>query len=211
MQEMFERYVPTHLESAIMDFYRKNKVKSQYDIDLEMFAWDAGIWVHYADMGTTHNEVDGTMYSIIIDNRIPWQQQRVEFAHELGHVLLHAGRQEFMNNDFRALQEWQADRFAMYALAPTCMIVNTITNASSRTQLVRQLAEAFDVPDPFMDVRLKILEQRFRDLQAQGLMQEAIEAEHARYDYTYRHPTNPVIEYLVKDHVIVGQRRRADI
>ena len=42
----------------------------------------------------------------------------VELAHELGHVLLHAGRQELIQQDFRVMQEWQADRFAAYALVP---------------------------------------------------------------------------------------------
>ena len=140
-------YRPTPLEAAIVDFYRKNHIKSPQDIDLEMFAWDAGIWIHYSSMPTTHIETDHNMYSIIVDNRLPWVLQKVQLAHELGHVLLHAGRQEFLRQDFRVLQEWQADKFAAYALVPTFMIENCSVEESSHEQLVSQLACHFDVPE----------------------------------------------------------------
>lgn len=64
---------------------------------------------------------------------------------------------------------------------------------------------------PFMDARLNILEQRMRDIAAQEQMAVAIREATAGYDYSYRHPVNHQIEYLVKDNVIVGRRLRADL
>ncbi|CAM3901290.1 ImmA/IrrE family metallo-endopeptidase [Alicyclobacillus pomorum] len=202
-------YRPTPLEAAIVDFYRKNHVKSPQDIDLEMFAWDAGVWIHYSSMPTTHIETDHNMYSIIVDNRLPWELQKVQLAHELGHVLLHAGRQEFLREDFRALQEWQADKFAAYALVPTFMIANCWVEASSREQQVSQLAYHFDVPETFMDGRLGLLERRMQALAAEAQLAAAIAEERATYDYSYRNHFNPSIEYLVKDGRVIGRRRRA--
>lgn len=211
MFSYLDRYQPGPLESAVVDFYRKNHIRSPKDINIEMFAYDAGIWIHFLASPSTNYHIKGDMYSIVVDRRLPWEQQRVELAHELGHVLLHAGRQEFMKDDFRALQEWQADRFAMYALAPTFMIANCIVQASSRQQLVSQLAYTFDVPLPFMDARLELLEQRMRTLVAQEQMAAAVREATAGYDYAYRHPLNHRIEYLVKDGNIVGRRLRADL
>ncbi|WDL98166.1 ImmA/IrrE family metallo-endopeptidase [Alicyclobacillus sp. ALC3] len=205
------QYRPVHLESSIVTFYRNNHIRSPQDIDLELFAHDAGIWVHFLAQPSTNYQFRSDMYTVIVDNRLPWEQQRVEMAHELGHVLLHAGRQEFMKDDWRALQEFQADMFAMYSLVPTFMIANCITQASSRAQLVNQLAYSFDVPQPFMDARLTLLEQRLYTIAAENQMATAIREATAGYDYSYRHPTDRRVEYLVKDGSVVGTRRRADI
>jgi len=211
MHEQFEQYRPTHLESAIVDFYRKNGVRSPQDIDLDYFVQDAGIWLHYVAQPTSHYQFKQGRYTIVVDRRITWERQRTELAHELGHCLLHSGRQEFMNDDFRALQEWQADRFAMFALVPTFMIANCITQTSSHAELVDQLSYIFDVPAPFMDARLHMLEQRFQALAAERQMSSAIREASAGYDYSFRHPVNHKIEYLVRDGSIIGQRRRAEL
>lgn len=206
--EYLDNYRPGHLESAVVDFYRRHHIRSPQDIHLEMFAEDAGIHVHYVPFPSTSYELKSGPL-IAVDNRLPWVQQRVEFAHELGHILLHCGRQHFMTDDFRALQEFQADRFAMYALAPTYMITNCIVQAHSRQQLVSQLAYTFDVTEPFMDARLQLLEQRMQGLVAQQQMATAIAEASVGYDYSYRHPTNHNVELLVRDGNIVGHRRRA--
>lgn len=209
--EYLEHYRPGPLESIVVDFYKRNHIRNPQDIDMDMFAYDGGIWVHYSSVPSTHYEMDDAMYSVIIDNRLPWEQQRVELAHELGHCILHVGNQSYISEQMRGLQEAQADRFAMYALVPTFMIANCIVLASSRQQLVSQLAYTFDVPMPFMDARLSLLEQRMRDIAFQEQMAAAIAEAGAGYDYTYRHPLNQRIEYLVKNGNIVGRRLRAEI
>ncbi|GIM45917.1 hypothetical protein DNHGIG_14660 [Collibacillus ludicampi] len=205
-----EHYRPTALESAVVSFYKKKGITNPCDINLEVFAYDAGIWIHELPMPSTNYHFKHG-YTIVLDNRLPYKQQRVELAHELGHILLHCGRQEFMTDDFRALQEWQADRFAMYALAPTFMIGNYLDYAYSREQLVSHLADVFNVPDVFMDTRLDLLEQRIRTLAAEAKLAEAIREASASYDYSFRHPLNHRIEYLVRDGQVIGRRRRAEI
>lgn len=116
-----------------------------------------------------------------------------------------------LTDDFRALQEWQADRFAMYALVPTFMIANCLTNENSREQLVSELAYTFDVTEVFMDVRLKLLEQRMNDLVAQRQLAQVVAEQRNIYDYSFRHPTNPRIEYLIKDGAVVHRRTRVEL
>lgn len=94
-----------------------------------------------------------------------------------------------MTGDFRASQEWPADRFAMYPLPPTFIISNSIVQSHSRQQLVAQLVYTFDVTEPFMDTRLTMLEQRMQDLVAQDRLAAVIAEERAAYDTSFRHPT----------------------
>lgn len=45
--EHLKHYGPGHLESGLVGFYLRNHVRSPQDIQLEMFAGDAGIHVYY--------------------------------------------------------------------------------------------------------------------------------------------------------------------
>ena len=210
MSLSFDHYRPTPLESAIDAFYRKKHIYSPVDLDLEVFAQDANIQILYKPLSSVTYQFH-TFNTIIIDSRLPSRQQKVELAHELGHVLLHSGRQEFMNDDFRAMQEWQADRFGMYSLAPTWMIKDNLIQTTSRSRLIAHLSDVFDVPETFMEERLHMLEERLRSLASQAQLTQQINEIRSQYDYAYRHPTNPLIEYLVKDGTVIGRRRRAEI
>lgn len=213
MIELFKHYEPTSLEATVLSFYRKHSISSPQDIDLDWMAHDANVWVYYKSSPSTSYNIKG-MWSIVVDDRLPPAQQRVEFAHELGHVFLHVGHQIAMNADFRAMQEWQADRFAMYLLCPTPMIANYLVTADNRGQLVDHLAYMFNVPDYFMDERLKMLEQRLQQLAAQQQLAATLESmpQYGRdYDQIVRHPVNPRVEYYLRDGRVVYQRKRAEV
>lgn len=214
MLEFLESYQPSPLEDVILNFYRKHQINTPDDIELDWMAREADIWVHYKSHPSTSYQLREGMWSIIVDNRLPEVQQRVELAHELGHVFLHVGHQIAMNADFRAIQEWQADRFAMYLLCPTTMIANCLVIGESRNQLIEQLAYTFDVPDYFIDARLRLLEQRLQQLAAQQQLAATLESlpQYGRdYDQIVRHPVNPRIEYYLRDGRVVYQRKRAEV
>lgn len=139
MLQYLEMYQPTFMESQIVEMYRKNHIRSPQDISMEMFAEEASIWMHYAAVRTTYHVHDNGMYSIIIDDRVPEQQQRIELAHELGHVLFHSGNQMTMRVEQREKQEWEADRFAnryprklVYLAVPFYMSIDFSTRPSKR-------------------------------------------------------------------------------
>lgn len=80
-------------------------------------------------------------------------------AHELGHVLLHAGNQLFEEELSRLREEEQARRFALYALVPTCFLLPLLPEScDGHENLCAELAEAFGVPEWFMRERC----QRFQ-------------------------------------------------
>ncbi|WP_018130972.1 ImmA/IrrE family metallo-endopeptidase [Effusibacillus pohliae] len=213
MLELLESYQPVPLEDAILAFYRKHHIANPDEIDLDWMAREANIWIHYKPHPSASYELRG-MWSVIVDDRLPEPQQRVELAHELGHVFLHVGHQIAINADLKARQEWQADRFAMYLLCPTPMIADHMITAESRGQLVDHFADTFNVPDYFMDARLKLLEQRLQMLAAQRQFAAALESlpQYGRdYDQVVRHPVNPRIEYYLREGRVVYQRKRAEV
>ena len=73
------------------------------------------IWIHYENVNSMMIKHDG-MYSIILNSSLSKEKQWEDFAHELCHVLKHAGNQLYMNQMFRELQEFQANQF-MYHFA----------------------------------------------------------------------------------------------
>jgi len=202
-------YRPTPMESAIEAWLRRLDMLNPYEVDLDIIADELNFQIRYLPRDTNSVKLGDTYY-VMVDSRIHWTQQRIEMAHEIGHVLMHSGNQLRMPEDLRVLQEWQADRFAMYLLAPSFMLANTLTSAYSRKQLIRQLAETFDVTDVFIDVRLDLLEQRIRSLQWDQQVVQLVAEQRQVYDYTYPHPTNKRVEYMVKDGYVIGRRRRAE-
>lgn len=91
MLDHLEHYHPAPLEAAVTEFYRKHRVMSPQDIDLEMFAADTNIIVRERTGKTLALRLK-RHYVIFLDRRLPWPQRHIELAHELGHVLMHVGR-----------------------------------------------------------------------------------------------------------------------
>lgn len=211
VSKIIENYQPTKLEWKVLHCYRRRSIQLASEIDLESFAKERGIWVHYAPLGSTFYEMSDDMYTIIIDDRLPELQQRVEFAHELGHVLLHAGDQEVLNHAERIRQERQANHFALYALAPTYLLVQYMVEDCSWQSQVAYLADEFNVPLPFMDARLRLLNQGLYGPSSETIRPAEIVCESTEdYDYYYRHPLDETLEYVVCNGEILGLRKRND-
>ncbi|WP_054967507.1 ImmA/IrrE family metallo-endopeptidase [Alicyclobacillus ferrooxydans] len=209
---IIENYQPSKLEWRILHCYRRRNIQSPSEIDIESFAKEAGIWVHHEPVESTHFAMIDDMYTIIVDNRLPHSQQRVELAHEFGHVLLHTGDQEVMCSDERKRQERQANYFAMYALAPTYLIAQHMVEDCSWQSQVVHLADAFNVPLPFMDARLMLLTQDVYGLSAwTGHSGDMIRECTEDYDYSYRHPLDETLEYVIYNGEILGLRKRKTV
>lgn len=55
--------------------------------------------------------------------------QREDFAHELAHILLHAGSQGVLSESFIELQERQATSLALLILVPTHLLLSHLEHA----------------------------------------------------------------------------------
>lgn len=216
MYRLERNYQPSKLEWRVLNFYRRRDIQSPNQIDIEAFAKEAGIWVHYAPLGSTYYEMIDGMYTIIVDVRLPQLQQRVELAHELGHVLLHSGDQEVMSQAERIRQEREANCFSMYALAPTYLIFKLIPQQVGEDfcweSQVAHLADTFNVPLPFMDARLRLLNYGIYGMPPCTMRKADVIRESAEdYDYSYRHPFDETLEYVICNGEILGLRKRTTV
>lgn len=181
MLQYLDLYKPGPLEAAIEHYYRKHGIRSPQDIDLEMFVEDAGVLVRYLPRSSKAYEFKGERRLIIVDSRVDRRQQRVELAHELGHVLLHTGTQWRLPIFFRIKEERQADHFAMYALSPTFMVLPMIEEGADCRTLAARLADEFCVPEAFMARRLDLLRAQLEYAPSRSRLQVA--EWRTRYDF----------------------------
>ncbi len=107
---------------------------------------------------------------IVVNDRHPRVRQRFTIAHELGHLLLHRGRQVIVDHLTRARvnlrdetsslatsrEEITANQFAASLLMPADWVHDSVDThlALPPTKLVSQLAEVFDVSEQAMEFRL---------------------------------------------------------
>jgi Zn-dependent peptidase ImmA (M78 family) len=113
---------------------------------------------------------DGKRIIIGINTRTSRKRQRFSIAHEIGHVVLHPLNTLIVDHSVRMdwrddvsslgtnRQEIEANAFAAALLMPQEMILNWIkgfaSQASSRDELISELARVFDVSTEAMDFRL---------------------------------------------------------
>lgn len=153
----------TRLELAVVELLNRYSITQPDEIDLDYIAYEESIFVYYLEAPTTSRIFNG-MPSIVVDKRLHPAQQRVEFTHELGHILRnHAGHQSGSHQMFRELQEWQANNFATYLLCPTSMLIGRLKQGDQ----VAQLSREFRVPHLFMKRRLKLLESQLFSMQVE--------------------------------------------
>lgn len=81
--------------------YQKFGFFEPHQIDMNRIAAHFNIWIHYENVNSMMIKHDG-MYSIILNSDLSKEKQWEDFAHELCHVLKHAGNQLYMNQMFRS-------------------------------------------------------------------------------------------------------------
>lgn len=114
-------YNSTALEDWIVNRYAKLHIHVPKDIDIKQLAYHHSIFIHYKPMPSRY-DVYGRYRGIVLDERSSIEEQREQFFHELCHILRHVGHQTMMPDAFRELQEWDANRFTMYAVLPYFMV-----------------------------------------------------------------------------------------
>lgn len=93
-------------------------------------------------------------YSLIyLDNRLPYNEQRFKFFHELSHVLFHTGKQKEMNKQFNILQESQAYWIALYTSMPRHIFEPLLLNSRS----IETLIELFELPQDLIAARIETI------------------------------------------------------
>lgn len=114
-------YTKTHLEEFVETLYKNLDITTPEELDMEFIAYKLGIGLEYIDAPSKSVYAAGFVV-VLIDKKLPPPVQWQEFAHELAHVLRHAGNQTLLPNGLRMMQEWQAEHFAAYFCVPGFML-----------------------------------------------------------------------------------------
>jgi Zn-dependent peptidase ImmA (M78 family) len=111
----------TALEDWVTAFYKRLKIYTPTQINIEYIARIYEIYIHRKPLPADH-KIIGRYRGITIDTRKSKKVQREMFFHEFCHILRHAGIQSMMPEAFRELQEWDANSFVRYAAIPHHML-----------------------------------------------------------------------------------------
>ncbi len=155
---MLTAFNMSSLEKRIHDLYREKGFIQPCDITLHAFNEWVNIETIYRH-GDTNNFELHNAYKIFIDPGKSLPERRIEMAHEIAHIVLHSGNQIQMALLARSKQEWQANRFAMYALVPSLMLIREIGTNDVDQTFTSELAFIFGVTCQFMIERLKLLKE----------------------------------------------------
>lgn len=144
-------YKTTALEDWITERYLRMNIKEAPDINIKRIARIYDISIHYKPMPARY-DIFGRYRGIVLDSRVSVPEQREQFFHESCHVLRHVGHQSMMTKAFRELQEWDANRFTMYAALPYYMVKNY---NFEDPQIIINLAHNFKVTEDLCKKRME--------------------------------------------------------
>lgn len=148
-------YTTTALEDWITNLYNKLNIYTPSDININRLAYCFTIFLHYKPMPARF-DIYGRYKGIVLDSRCALEDQREQFLHELCHILRHAGHQTMMPEAFRELQEWDAEKFVMYAALPYSMLINYDFNDE---HLIQHLMDDFKVTEELCVKRLEHIQR----------------------------------------------------
>lgn len=156
---MFRRYKMTSLEEFLELTYEEAGIIYPDQITVEELAYRLNVWVHYRPFTSRAMEAVSGKYSMLLDSRIPPDKQRLDFLHELCHLLRHAGNQMSLPESFTRMQEAEAEHFVLYASMPLSMI-KRIELPDRRNEAIQSLSHTFGVPLSLAKCRVDQIQRR---------------------------------------------------
>lgn len=188
-------YKPTEIEVLITKKYMENGIVRPSQLDLSTVASIFGIDFVLYDGRTFANWEDGSYRFIAVNQNLTEKEQRENFFHELGHPILHTGRQRGMSDSFLEMQEEQASQFQLYAAIPYYML-EEFNDIEFRDVYIQSISEAFVLPTYLVRKRIEIMERK--------IMIE-------KYDQEYVRRCKPVrieVEYMEETKLVLEQLRQ---
>lgn len=171
-------YQPTELEKEVTSLYRMIGIECPEDIDPELIAARLNIKLLYKDDIVPFFHENNRGRFIGLDKGLPASQRRIDFFHELGHLVRgHDGDQSTLPFLFRELQEEQVEHFIRYALMPYEM-VRKLDLPEFEKDFPYLIASEFQVP---LAQAIDRWEQIKRRISAGRWEQACIERERSRY------------------------------
>ncbi|WP_406945717.1 ImmA/IrrE family metallo-endopeptidase [Halobacillus sp. SY10] len=111
----------TSLENYVFKLLNSIQVSKPDQLDIELIARNLDIDLEYWEKPSEAMVIEKKGY-IFLNNALSKNEQKLDFGHELAHVLMDCGQQYGMPELFREYQEWKADAFAFHFCVPTFML-----------------------------------------------------------------------------------------
>jgi len=149
----------TRTEDFIYNLLKSFQIEDPFQLTLENISALIMLPVRYWEFTSEASYRNG-VYVLFLDENLTKQEQWQDFAHELCHILFHAGNQLHMPVMFRELQEWQATSFAFHFCIPAYLL-DKINLPNNKREAIKVIADNFGVEYEFAEERLeKWLQQR---------------------------------------------------
>lgn len=156
-------YINSHLEDFIQKVYQDINVLSPTQLNLYAIADALDIGLFPINDRSQALRFEGRDY-VFLNNDLTSPERFEVFGHELGHLLIHAGNQASMSQDFKAYQEWQADSFALHFCIPTFML-QELKLSNSYNKTIYKITKLFGVTPEFAEKRFKMYQMKLTDSQ----------------------------------------------
>lgn len=151
-------YCQTLLEDKVQEIYEGIDIYQPHQIDIEKIAARLGHYVEYAECKPYSTlETDRSGF-IVLDSREDERKQWEAFAHELCHVMTHAGNQFGITESFREYQEDRARLFTLKFCLPVHMFAKYIDPLPTRTERIYTMYNLFPVTPELAERRLNSYE-----------------------------------------------------
>lgn len=147
----------TFLEDYVSTLYQNIGIFTPEDINIKKIARRFNILLTFSEIDSFMTNI-GPVTCINIDSRLNEIEQREAFFHELCHSLRHVGNQTKLPKSFLDYQEWDAQRFTLYASMPYHMVKTRQWDNPSALQRV------FKVPYHLCEKRFNQLANRYHNL-----------------------------------------------
>ncbi|MGF7050373.1 hypothetical protein J2T13_004911 [Paenibacillus sp. DS2015] len=184
----FSYYKETVLEQLLNELYLSNCIQAPEDLnDIEAIAESFNAEVFYDTCKPFSDNERRVIFLNIKDNNAT---SRLNFFHELCHVIRHFGDQRKMARLFKEAQETEADQFVLYAAIPFFML-EILPIPDRRSEAIQYIAETFQVT-------LKLAEQRLTQIDRR-ILQGQFDVLIAKHVTTTRHETAATTELPFED------------
>lgn len=149
----------TPLEQIVEDLYNAHGISSPKLLTIRAIARRLNVWVYFKPIVSKGLEINPNIHTINIDSRLSPIKQWLDFLHELGHLLRHAGNQTILPKLFTQAQEIEAENLILYAAMPFFMI-SQYKLPGNRKDAIHFLAAAFKVLFKLAEKRLDQIQRR---------------------------------------------------
>lgn len=195
---MFSYYRMTILEEFVEETYKRVGITSPHQITVEELSQRLNVWVHLSDVKSRALEAVPGMYSMFLDSRLSEHQQRLDFLHELCHLLRHAGNQMTMPESYTQMQELEAEQFVLYAAMPASMLSQLTPIMPTMADAIPCLVEIFDVPLDLAAKRVDQIKRRIVDGYRQSKRKDQV------HTHVWSRETNRILKQLDRQLIARG-------